>query len=75
MVIRKALVALACAGMVLGSTAAAAAPVAVADVRAASPVTESEDMKGSFYGYGLALLILLGVILIIASDSDESVSP
>jgi hypothetical protein len=73
MVIRKALVALASAGLVLGSTAAAAAPVAVDDVRAASPVADSEHM--SFYGYGLALLIVLGVILIIASDGDEAVSP
>ena len=73
MVIRKALVALASAGMVLGSTAAAAAPVAVDDVRAASPVGESEQL--SFYGYALAFLILLGVILVIASDSDEAVSP
>ena len=73
MVIRKALVALASAGMVLGSTAAAAAPVAVDDVRAASPVAESEQL--SFYGYGLAFLILLGVILVIASDGDEAVSP
>ena len=75
MVIRKALVALASAGMVLGSTAAAAAPVAVDDVRAASPVAESEDLRGSFYAYGLVFLILLGVILIIASDSNEAVSP
>ena len=73
MIIRKALVALAAAGMVLGSTAAAAAPVAVDDVRAASPVGESEKL--SFYAYGLAFIIILGVILIIASDSDESISP
>ena len=44
MVIRKALVALASAGLVLGSTAAAAAPVAVDGVRAASPVGESENL-------------------------------
>ena len=73
MVIRKALVALASAGLVLGSTAAAAAPVAVDDVRAASPVAESENLK--FYAYGLVFIIILGVILIIASDSDEAISP
>jgi hypothetical protein len=73
MVIRKALVALASAGMVLGSTAAAAAPVAVDDVRAASPVGEAENLK--FYAYGLVFIIILGVILIIASDSDEAISP
>jgi hypothetical protein len=72
MVIRKALVALATAGMVFGSTAAAAAPVA--DVRAASPVAESESLRGS-WGWILALIILAGVIGVIASDGDESVSP
>ena len=74
MVIRKALVALASAGMVFGSTAAAAAPVAVGDVRAASPVAESEGLRGS-WGWILALIILAGVIGVIASDGDESVSP
>ena len=70
MVIRKALVALASAGMVIGSTAAAAAPVAVGDVRAASPVAESEGLRGS-WGWILALIILAGVIGVVASDGDE----
>ena len=70
MVIRKALVALATAGMVFGSTAAAAAPVA-SDVRAASPVSEAEGFGGSSWGWILALIILAGVIGVIASDSDE----
>ena len=70
MVIRKALVALASAGMVFGSTAAAAAPVAVDDVRAASPVAESENVAGS-WGWILALIILAGVIGVVASDGDE----
>ena len=70
MVIRKALVALASAGMVFGSTAAAAAPVAVDDVRAASPVAESENLSGS-WGWILALIILAGVIGVVASDGDE----
>ena len=72
MVIRKALVALASAGMVFGSTAAAAAPVAVDDVRAASPVAESEALGGS-WGWILALIIVAGVIGVIASDGDEDV--
>lgn len=74
MIIRKALVALASAGMVIGSTAAAAAPVAVDEARAASPVAEAEGIRGGFYMWGLALIILIGVIAIIASDSDEAVS-
>ena len=75
MVIRKALVALATAGMVFGSTAAAAAPVAVDEARAASPVGEAENI-GS-WGWILALLIVVGVIGIIAADGDEEtpVSP
>jgi hypothetical protein len=74
MVIRKALVALASAGMVFGSTAAAAAPVAVDDVRAASPVADSEGLRRT-WGWILALIILAGVIGIVASDGDEAVSP
>jgi len=70
MVIRKALVALASAGMVFGSTAAAAAPVAADDVRAASPVGEAEGLGGS-WGWILALIIIAGVIGVIASDSNE----
>jgi hypothetical protein len=76
MVIRKALVALASAGMVFGSTAAAAAPVAVDDVRVASPVADAEGLRGS-WGWILALIIVAGVIGVIASDGDEDlpVSP
>ena len=70
MVIRKALVALASAGMVFGSTAAAAAPVATDDVRVASPVNEAEGLRGS-WGWILALIIIAGVIGVIASDSNE----
>ena len=69
MVIRKALVALASAGMVFGSTAAAAAPVA--DVRAASPVADADGIGGGSWAWILALIILAGVIGVIASDSDE----
>ena len=73
MVIRKALVALASVGLVFGSTAAAAAPVA--DARAASPVDESEGVFRGSFGWILALIILAGVIGIIASDGNEAVSP
>lgn len=77
MVIRKALVALASAGMVFGSTAAAAAPVAVNDVRVGSPVAEAEGAGGSSWAWILALIIVAGVIAVIASDGDEElpVSP
>jgi len=71
MVIRKALVALASAGMVFGSTAAAAAPIAVDDVRAASPVADSEGLRGS-WGWILGIIILLGVIGTVWADSDEN---
>ena len=56
MVIRKALVAL--------------APVAVDDVRAASPIADSEGLRGS-WGWILALIIAAGVIGVIASDGNE----
>ena len=72
MVIRKALVALASAGIVFGSTAAAAAPAAVSDARAASPVAESEALGGS-WAWILALIIAAGVIGVIASDGDEEI--
>lgn len=66
MAIRKALVALATAGLVFGSTAAAAAPVAGA--RDASPVAESENLR---FVWIIALLIALGIIGVIAADGDE----
>jgi hypothetical protein len=69
MVIRKALVALATAGFVFGSTAAVAAPAAVDGARSASPVGEAENMKG--FAWIVGLLILIGVIGVIAADGDE----
>jgi len=75
MFVRKAIIALAAAGMMLGSTAAAAAPVAVDDVRAASPVADAEGLRGG-WGWILALIILAGVIGVIAADGgDEPASP
>lgn len=68
MIIRKALVALATAGLVLGSTAAAAAPVAVDGVRGASPVGEAENLG---FAWIIGVLILIGVIGVIAADGDE----
>jgi hypothetical protein len=68
MVIRKALVALATAGLVLGSTAAAAAPVAIDGVRDGSSV-EGENLNT--FAWIVGLLILIGVIGVIAADGDE----
>lgn len=65
MVIRKVLAGFAAAGLVLGSTAAAAAP---AD-RTASPVGEAEGI-GTF-GIVIGLLILAGIIGVVASDNGE----
>jgi hypothetical protein len=70
MFVRKALISLACAGLVFGSSAAAAAPVAVDDVRAASPVAKTEGLRGG-WGWMLALIIIAGVIGVIASDTNE----
>lgn len=70
MVIRKALVALASAGLVFGSTAAAAAPAA----RSASPAAEGENLAGTgAWAWILGLVILAGVIAVIASDGDEEI--
>ena len=59
--------------MVLGSTAAAAAPVAVDDTRASSPVGEAEGL-GS-WAVILAIVILIGIIGVIAAESDLPESP
>jgi hypothetical protein len=71
MIIRKALFALSSAGLVLGSTAAAAAPVA--DVRSSSPVGEADSIGGGSWAWILALIVVAGVIGVIASDSDEEI--
>jgi len=70
MVIRKTLTSLAAAGLVFGSTAAAAAPVA--GTRGASPVTKSDDLAGiGTFGILLGVLILAGVIAVIATDNNN----
>jgi len=68
MIIRKALVALATAGLIVGSTAAAAAPVSVDGARDASPVGEAENLR---FMWIIGILILIGVIGVIAADGDE----
>lgn len=67
---RKVLASVAAAGLVFGSTAAAAAPAALGADRAASPVSASEGLRGG-WAWILALLILIGVIGVIAADNNE----
>jgi len=70
MVIRKTLISLAAAGLVLGSTSAVAAPVAARD---ASPVAKSDDLAGiGTFGILLGVLILACVIAIIATDNNNN---
>ena len=64
---RKVLASLAAASMVMGSTAAAAAPAA----RAASPTIASERLGHNGWAWVLGLLILIGLIGVIAAGNDE----
>jgi hypothetical protein len=65
MVIRKSLASLAAAGLLLGSTAAVAAP---AGNRSATPVAKSDDLAGiGTFGVLIGVLIVAGVIAIIAT--------
>lgn len=69
MVTRRSLVSTAvAAGLVLGSTAAAAAPVS----REASPAAKSDDLAGiGTFGILLGLLIVAGVVAIVATDNNH----
>ena len=73
MITRKALVALASASLVLGSTAHAAAPVPAVDARVSSPVADSENLRGWFWIL-LAVIAIAGVG-ILAFDNDSPSSP
>jgi hypothetical protein len=75
MVIRKSLAGLAAAGLLLGSTAAVAAPVAS---RSATPVAKSDDLRGiGTFGILVGVLIVAAVIAIIATKHHhhKPVSP
>jgi hypothetical protein len=70
MIIRKSLTSLAAAGLILGSTAAAAAPVAD---RSGSDVPASENVAGvGTYTLLLGLLVIGGVIAIVASSDNNN---
>jgi hypothetical protein len=72
MVTRKVLASLAAAGLVIGSTAASAAPAARSEARASSPVASSEGLVGGWHWF-LLLLIVAGVIGVIAAGNNEDV--
>jgi hypothetical protein len=56
--------------MVLGSTAAVAAPAASA--RSATPVAQSNDLRGiGTFGLLIGVLVVAGVIAIIATDHQH----
>ena len=68
--IRKAFFAMAASALVLGSTAATAAPAA--DLRTGSAIGEAESMgAGGGFGWIVALLIAAGVAGVIVADNDE----
>ena len=69
---RKVLASFAAAGLVVGSTAAAAAPAAGSADRVASPIAGADSLHGNGWAWVLALLILAGVIGVIAADNNES---
>ena len=73
MIIRKALVALASASLVLGSTAHAAAPAPVGDARVSSPVADSENLRGWFWI--LLAVVAIAAVGILVFDDDTPNSP
>ena len=75
MFLRKTAMGLASAGLLLGSTAAVAAPAAV-DARIGAPVTDAEDLNGGYsLGWVIGALIAIGVIVVIVTDDSEDDDP
>jgi hypothetical protein len=69
MVIRKSLVSLAAAGLVLGSSASAATPTAA---REGSPVAKSDKLAGiGTFGLLIGLVVIAGVVAIVLSDNHH----
>jgi hypothetical protein len=71
MAIRMTLIALAAAGMVFGSTAAATAP-AVEEMRSGSPVADAEGIRVNTWTWMLALIIIAALIGVVAADTGDS---
>jgi len=72
MTFRKLIVNLTAASLVLGSTAATAAPVA-SEARSGSHVAQSNDLAGiGTFGILLGVLIAAGIIAVIASDNNNN---
>jgi hypothetical protein len=71
--LRTAGTAIAVSGLLLGSTVAQAA----APARQSSDVSDSEAFAGTGFGWVIAALIAVGIILVISSDgsSDAPTSP
>lgn len=70
---RKSVFGLATAGLLLGSTAATAAPLPVRD---AAPVLESEELENmGTLGIILGLAIVAGIIAVVIADADEDEAP
>ncbi|MXO59681.1 hypothetical protein GRI89_09025 [Altererythrobacter salegens] len=70
MIIRKTIAGVAAAGLIFGSTAAAAAPAPAE--RGGSNVSSSEEFAGTgTFTLLLGLLILAGIIGVIASNDND----
>ena len=71
MTFRRSFISLAMAGLVLGSTAAVAAPVA-SHARSGSRAAQSDDLAGiGTFGILLGVLIAAGLIAIIATNHNN----
>ena len=70
---RKLIVGAAAAAMIVGSTAAQAAPVAapLGDARVSSPTGSTESLRGSTLWLALLAAALLGFALWQINDNDE----
>lgn len=76
MSIRKSLLGVAAAGLAFGSTAAAAAPVALD--RSGSEIGATDGVSGNgvgTFGLLLGLLIVAGLLAVVLSDDDPDSLP
>jgi hypothetical protein len=73
MIFHKALIVLAAAGLTLGSTAVAAAPVGADEIRIGSPVDETEGLRG--WGWLLLLIAAAAALVVVLGSNDSPESP